>query len=200
MANPRSHRNKGPARRAPSGHVLLGRIGAAHGIKGEVRIKSFTEDPMALGAYGPLVTDRPGLVIEIGKARLNKAMVIATIKGVTDRNAAEALNGVGLYVPRDSLPETEDEDEFYHTDLIGLTARTEAGETLGTVTAIFNHGPNDILEIKPEGAPSVLVPFTRQVVPTIRLKDGYLIIDPPLGVFEDVEDEPDETRDEDPAS
>src|SRR5690349_20084768 len=100
--------------------LLMGRIGAAHGIKGEVRIPSFTEEPLALLDYGPLATNKPGLMIEIETARATTNVLVARIKGVTDRNAAEKLNGVELYVDRHVLPATDDEDDFYHADLIGL--------------------------------------------------------------------------------
>src|SRR5690349_17914984 len=98
----------------------MGRIGAAHGIKGEVRVQSFTEEPLALKGYGPFTTNRPGLTIEIENARGTTNMLVARIKGVPDRTAAERLNGVELYVDRALLPEPEDEDDFYHADLIGL--------------------------------------------------------------------------------
>src|SRR5690606_14988548 len=105
----------------------MGRIGAAHGIKGEVRIQSFTEDPLAIMDYGPLATNRPGLTIEILDARTTTNVLVARIKGVADRNAAEKLNGVELYIDRNLLPEIEDEDDFYHADLIGLDARLADG-------------------------------------------------------------------------
>src|SRR5690606_17058413 len=98
--------------------ILLGKIGAAHGIRGEVRLVSHTQDPAAIAAYGPLETDRPGLVITIAAARRSKNVLIARLAGISDRNAAEALNGVSLYIDRDRLPAIEDEDDFYHADLI----------------------------------------------------------------------------------
>ena len=123
-----------------SSRILMGTIGAAHGIKGEVRITSHTEDPEAIADYGPLETNRPGLTITIESARLQKTVLIARLKGVRDRNAAELLNGVELYVDRSQLPEIEDEDDFYHADLIGLDARLDSGVSIGAVSAIYDHG------------------------------------------------------------
>lgn len=162
--------------------ILLGTIGAAHGIKGEVRIASHTQDPEAIAAYGPLKTNRPELTITIEAARLSKTVLIARIKGIRDRNAAEALNGVALYIERDRLPETEDEDDFYHADLIGLDARLdESGVSIGAVLALHNYGAGDLIEIQdPRSGDTFLYPFTKAVVPHIRVAEGYLTIAPPL--------------------
>lgn len=162
----------------PPGAILMGRIGAAQGLKGEVRINSFTQDPVAIANYSPLETDRDGLIVTITAARPHKNLVIAAIEGVGDRTAAEALNGVRLYVPRAALPEPEP-DEFYHADLIGLAARDTAGKTLGSIAAIFNHGAEDMLEIAPETGQPILVPFTRAAVPEVNLAGGYVVVDPP---------------------
>src|SRR6187551_2597205 len=140
--------------------LLMGRIGAAHGIKGEVRITSFTEEPLALKDYGPLTTNKPGLVIEIETARATTNVLVARLKGITDRNAAEKLNGVELYVDREKLPATADDDDFYHADLIGLEARLADGTTIGTVTAIPNYGASDLLEVRdPRSGDTYLYPF-----------------------------------------
>jgi 16S rRNA processing protein RimM len=171
--------------------LLMGRIGAAHGIKGEVRITSFTEDPLALRDYGPLGTNKPGLVIEIESARATTNVLVARIKGVSDRNAAEKLNGIELYVDRDRLPATEDEDDFYHADLIGLEARLADGTTLGTVTAIPNYGASDLIEVRDgRSGDTYLYPFTKAVVPEVKLADGYLVIEVPIEA-EPGEEEPD---------
>jgi 16S rRNA processing protein RimM len=166
-----------------SQRLLMGRIGAAHGIKGEVRIQSFTEEPLALKDYGELSTNRPGLTVTIEAARATTNVLVARLKGVNDRNAAERLNGVELYVDRERLPEIEDEDDFYLADLIGLEARGEDGVALGKVLAVPNFGAGDILEIG--GGPTGetrLVPFTRAAVPEIRLSAGYLVVVPPVEV------------------
>ena len=171
--------------------ILLGQIGAAHGIKGAVRIAAHTQDPMSIGDYGPLDTDRAGLTITIEKLRLHKNVVVAHIKGVGDRNAAEALNGVGLYIDRSRLPEPEDDDDFYHADLIGLEARLATGQIIGQVSAVPNFGAGDLIEIRDSNSgDTFLYPFTKAVVPTIRIAEGYLIIDVPLDA-EEGEEEPD---------
>ena len=162
--------------------LLMGRIGAAHGIRGEVRIQSFTEEPLALMGYGELSTNRPGLTITIENARATTNVLVARLKGVTDRTAAEKLNGVELYVDRERLPRIEEEDDFYLADLIGLEARGEDGAALGEVLAVPNFGAGDILEIGGPGQETRLIPFTRAAVPEIHLAEGYLVVVPPLEV------------------
>ncbi len=169
----------------------MGRIGAAHGIKGEVRITSFTEEPLGLKDYGPLATNKPGLVIEIESARATTNVLVARLKGITDRTAAEKLNGVELYVDRDKLPPTSGDDDFYHADLIGLEARLVDGSVLGTVTAIPNFGASDLLEVRDgRSGDTFLYPFTRQVVPEVHVAEGYLVIEVPLD-SDPGEEEPD---------
>ncbi len=171
--------------------LLMGRIGAAHGIKGEVRIQSFTEDPLALASYGPLSTNKPGLVIKILAARTTTNVLVAQLEGINDRNAAEKLNGVELYVDRALLPDTEDDDDFYHADLIGLKARLADGSEIGEVMAVPNFGAGDLLEIRdPRSGDTYLYPFSKAVVPEVRLAEGYLLIDPPIEA-EPGEEEPD---------
>lgn len=169
----------------------MGRIGAAHGIKGEVRITAFTENPLAIADYDPLETDRQGLAISIARARLAKNVVIATLKGVADRNAAETLNGVSLFVGRDRL-EAPDEDEFYHTDLIGLGVRQPDGTALGTITAVENFGSDDLLDIKLAEGRSVYLPFTKAVVPEIHVVEGYVVAIPPEGWLENTPRDPED--------
>ena len=171
--------------------LLMGRIGAAHGVRGEVRIQSFTAEPLALKDYGPLLTNRPGLVIEIEAARATTNVLVARLKGVNDRNAAERLNGVELYVERDRLPATDDEDDFYHSDLIGLEVRLADGTVLGTVIAIPNFGASDLIEVRNgQSGDTFLYPFTRAVVPEIRIEDGYLVVEVPVDA-DPGEEEPD---------
>lgn len=170
--------------------LLMGRIGAAHGIKGEVRITSFTEEPLALARYGPLTTNRPGLTVEIEHARATTNVLVARLKGVTDRTAAEKLNGVELYVDRDRLPPPDD-DDFYHADLIGLEARLGDGTVLGKVTAIPNYGASDLIEVRDlRSGDTYLYPFTRAVVPEVHVAEGYLVIEVPVEA-EPGEEEPD---------
>lgn len=170
----------------------MGRIGAAHGIGGEVRITAFTQTPLALADYGPLDTDRDGLTVSILKARLAKTVLIATLKGVTDRNAAERLNGVSLYIDRDRLGEP-DEDEFYHADLIGLDVRQPDGTVLGTITAVENFGSDDLLDVKLAGTrKSVYLPFTRDVVPDIKIAEGHVVAIVPEGWLDDTPRDPED--------
>jgi 16S rRNA processing protein RimM len=171
--------------------LLMGRIGAAHGIKGEVRIQSFTEEPLALKDYGPLATNKPGLMIEIESARATTNVLVARLKGVADRSAAERLIGVELYVDRDKLPPPADDDDFYHADLIGLEARLNDGSVLGKVMAIPNFGAGDLLEVRDErSGDTYLYPFTKSVVPDVKVGEGYLIIEVPVDA-DPGEEEPD---------
>jgi 16S rRNA processing protein RimM len=171
--------------------LLMGRIGAAHGIKGEVRIQSLTEDPLAQVYYGPLSTDKPGLTIKILSARTTTNVLVARLEGVNDRNAAEKLNGVELYVDRALLPDPDNEDDFYHADLIGLKARLSDGSEIGEVMAVPNFGAGDLLEIRdPRSGDTYLYPFSKAVVPEVRIGEGYLLIDPPIEA-EPGEEEPD---------
>ena len=163
----------------PARHVLLGRIGAAHGIKGELRIQSFCADPLDIAGYGPLATGREGLTLEIESARLQKGMVVARIKGVVDRNSAEALNGVELFVLRDKLPPEDDPEDFYYADLIGLSVRDPDGREIGTVKALDDYGAGDVVEIALNHGASALYAFSRDNFPTIAVSDGYLVLDPP---------------------
>jgi len=171
--------------------ILLGEIGAAHGIKGEVRIAAHTQHPEAIASYGPLETDRPGLLVTITNCRVQKNVVVATIKGVPDRNAAEKLNGTKLFIDRERLPPPEDEDDFYHADLIGLGARLDTGVVLGTITAVPNFGAGDLIEVTDsQSGDTFLYPFTKAVVPHVRIADGFVTIVVPLDAPEG-EEEPD---------
>lgn len=158
--------------------VCVARIGAAHGLRGEVRLWTFTEDPMSVALYGPLSTKDGARQLEVAHARAAGDHLIATLTGVTTREQAERLNGTELYVARDKLPET-DEGEFYHADLIGLAAVDAAGTTLGTVAAIHNFGAGDIIEIAPVRGPSLMLPFTDAVVPTVDINGGRVVIEMP---------------------
>jgi len=164
--------------------VLLGDIGRPQGLKGEVRIRSFTAEPVAIADYGALEDETGTRGIEIESLRTNAKGVVARIKGVATREDAEALTGTKLYVPRSRLPE-HGEEEWYHSDLIGLAVLDQTGASLGAVVAIHNFGAGDLLEIRPAaGGPDVLVPFTRETVPEVDVEGGRLTLVPPEGLFE----------------
>jgi 16S rRNA processing protein RimM len=168
--------------------ICVARIGAAHGVRGEVRLWTFTEEPLAVLHYGPLTTKDGSRSFEVARAREARDHLVATIKGITDRNAAERLNGLELYVPRDRLPETDD-DEYYHADLIGLAAETTAGEPLGHVLAIHNFGAGDIIEIAPPSGSTLLLPFSNAVVPTVDIAGGRVVIELPAEIEGDARDD-----------
>src|SRR5437762_1990327 len=158
--------------------ICVARIGAAHGVRGAVKLWTFTEDPFAVKEYGPLTTKDGARQFEVTHVREAKDHLVATLKGVATREDAERLNGIELYIAREKLPET-DEDEYYHADLIGLAAVTTANEPLGRVLAIHNFGAGDIIEIAPASGPTMLLPFTNAVVPTVDLPKGRVVIELP---------------------
>jgi 16S rRNA processing protein RimM len=171
---------------AVSAPVCVARIGAAHGVRGAVKLWTFTEDPLAVKHYGPLLTRDGTRQFEVMHLREAKDHLVATFKGISTRDEAERINGLELYVPRERLPET-DEDEYYHADLIGLAAVTTADAPLGKVVAIHNFGAGDIIEIAPPQGVTMLLPFTNAVVPTVDLAGGRVVVELP----EEVEgDEP----------
>ena len=158
--------------------ICVARIGAAHGVRGAVKLWTFTEDPLAVQSYGPLMTKDGARRFEIANVREAKDHLVATFKGIATRNDAEKLNGIELYVPREKLPATED-DEYYHADLIGLAAVNAADEPLGRVVAIHNFGAGDIIEIAPPKGATMLLPFTNAVVPTVDIAGGRVVIELP---------------------
>jgi 16S rRNA processing protein RimM len=156
--------------------VLMAVIGAAHGIKGEVRIKTFTDDPLALAGYGTLSTN-DGRCFEILEIRPQGSVVVARLKGVVDRSAAEALTGTELFVEREALSGELEDEEFYHADLVGMDVIDERGERIGKVSAVQNYGAGDILEIKGPGLNGVLVPFSTAAVPVVDVAMRTVRID-----------------------
>jgi 16S rRNA processing protein RimM len=156
--------------------VCLGQIGAPHGVRGEVRLHSFTADPAAITSYGPLESE-DGRVFEIEAMRPTKDHFVAKISGVADRSAAELLKNLKLYVPRARLPEPDEPDEFYHADLIGLVVVDRAGEKLGTVVAVHNFGAGDLIEMSPEGGGKTeLLPFDAVHVPAVDIAAGKIVV------------------------
>jgi 16S rRNA processing protein RimM len=155
--------------------MLLGRIAGAHGIRGEVLIKAFTERPEDIAAYGPL-DDGGGRTFQIETARVTPKGVVARIGGVGDRNAAEALKGAQLYVDRERLP-APDEGAFYHADLIGLVAVDPEGRPLGEIVGVHNYGAGDLLELRLAGSGKTeLLPFTEAFVPVVDLSARRVVV------------------------
>lgn len=167
-----------------TGRICLGVIVGAQGIRGEVRIKTFTADPLDVSAYGALCDADDRRTFEILSRRLAGGVVVARLAGVSDRNAAETLKGTALFVSRDRLP-PPGEDEFYHADLVGLAAATPEGVPLGTVSAVFDHGAGDVLEIAAADGDTLSVPFTRAFVPVVDVAGGRIVVAPPVPVEED---------------
>jgi 16S rRNA processing protein RimM len=161
---------------ARENRVLLGRIAGAHGIRGEVLIKTFTAVPESIGAYGPLADKGGTRVFEIKSVRVTAKGVVARLKGVADRNAAEALKGVELYVAREKLPAAA-EGEFYHADLIGLSAVDPEGRPIGEIVAVHNFGAGDLIEVRLAGSGKTeLVPFTDDTVPEVDIAGRRAVV------------------------
>lgn len=164
-------------------HICVGAIAGAFGVRGEVRLKSFTAVPEDVADYGPLSTEDGGQSFSVTLTGQTKNGLTARLTGVQTKEQADALRGVRLFVERDVLPSLPD-DEFYHADLIGLEVYDTGGTHLGRVAAVLNHGASDLLEIKRPGLKeTVLLPFTRAAVPTVDLATGRLVADPPEGLF-----------------
>jgi 16S rRNA processing protein RimM len=168
---------------APEKRVCVGAVAGAHGVRGAVKIKSFTAAPEDVARYGPLEDQSGERQFSLHLIGAGKGVLIGHLSGIADRNQAEASRGLRLYLPRAALPPTED-DEYYHADLLGLEAVLTDGTSVGTVRAVHDFGAGDTLEIaRPEGPP-VVVPFTRAVVPSVDLAAGRLVVDPPPGLLD----------------
>ena len=159
------------------GFVCLCVIGPPHGVRGAVKAKCFTDDPQALTSYGAL-QDAGGQEFKITSVNADKIGARLTIKGVNDRAGAQALRGTALYVAREKLPPLEDEDDFYHDDLIGLEVVSDSGASLGAVTGVYNFGAGDLLEVTKDRK-NAFYPFTKAVVPEINIAAGQLVLLPP---------------------
>lgn len=166
-----------------SDKVCVGAIAGAFGVRGEVRLKSFTAVPEDIASYAPLETEDGAHSYTVKITRQIKNGLAARLSGVTNKDAADALRGTQLFVPRERLPSLPD-DEFYHADLIGLTVTDTGGAALGKVMAVLNNGADDLLELSTPGQKqTVLLPFTKAVVPTVDLSQGRIVADPPDGLF-----------------
>ncbi len=155
--------------------ILVGQIAGGFGVKGEVRVTAYTADPMALLSYGPLLRADGSVGLTLTLARPEKSGVVGRAKEIATKEQADALRGLKLHIPRDRLPEP-DEDEFYLTDLVGLQVRDPEGTVLGTVKSVQNFGADDMLEIAPAaGGQTWYLPFTREAVPELHIADGWLL-------------------------
>jgi len=163
--------------------VCVGAIAGAFGVRGEVRLKSFCADPAAIGDYSPLKTE-DGRNMSVQVTRAIKAGFAARIDGVTTKDAADALRSTRLYVDRDQFPELE-EDEYYYSDLLGIPVFDTGGEEIGKVKAVLDHGAGDLLEVQLKGSPkTALLPFTREIIPTVDVASRRIVADPPEGLLE----------------
>lgn len=160
----------------PPDRILLGRFARPHGVRGLVRVQSFTADPADIAAYGP-VSDEAGARTFALRVVQQGEMPVVAVEGVADREAAARLTGTALYVARERLPAPETE-EFYHADLIGLAVEDASGRRLGTIAAVNDHGAGAFLEID-TGTQPLLLPFTREAVPVVDLAQGRVVIAPP---------------------
>ncbi|MDJ0922163.1 MAG: ribosome maturation factor RimM [Henriciella sp.] len=162
--------------KSPTELIIVGQIAGAHGVRGDVRVKSFTADPEALFAYGPLLSETGAILIEPKSVRPAKDHFVVTPQKPLEKEDWDRLKGTRLFVPRGELPKA-DEDEFYVEDLVGLEVRGERNDKLGRVKAVLNHGAGDVIEIEPAiRGKSVLVPFTLEDVPGINLDAGYIVV------------------------
>lgn len=180
--------------------LLMGAILGAHGIKGEVKVKSFAAQPSDIAAYGALSDAKEKRRFElsiVGTADATRGILIARIAGVGDRNAAEALKGTELYVARDKLPHLTDTDEFYFADLVGLLAVDAGGKAYGRVVSVDNYGAGDLLLVAPDDGgerDSFVVPFTKSFVPVVDVAAGKVVLNLPADFFEVPEQEPEDAE------
>lgn len=165
--------------------IIVGSLAGAFGVHGDVRLKSYCADPEAIAGYTPLTRKDGAVITTIVIKGQTKGALIARVDGITTKEEADAQRGTDLFAPRAQLPSLPD-DEFYYADLMGLTAFDTGGAELGRVKAVQSNGADDLLEIVAAGLKdSVLVPFTKAIVPTVDLATGRIVIDPPGGLFED---------------
>ena len=171
-----------------SNRICIGRIVGVHGVKGLVRINSYTEEPMDIAAYGSVTNEDGERMFELEVQRMVKTQVLTKIKGVTDRDAAEALRGMNLFITRDVLPPALD-NEFYWEDLEGLRAESINGDPLGNVLSVHDFGAGAMLEVGSSVSETILIPFTEDVVPEVDLSNGRVVIDAPAGLLNPVNEQ-----------
>lgn len=183
---------------SPDRRILVGEITGAHGIRGDVLVRSYTETPDAIAAYGPLTDASGKKSYSLRVVRVTSKGIVARVAGVEDRNGAEPLRGTKLYIERSKLPETG-ETEFYHADLIGLRAVAADGSALGKIVSVQNFGAGDLLELKPLEGETEFIPFEDRWVPSVDLDAGILVINRPAVTVDDDSDEDDGSSAEDEA-
>lgn len=165
--------------------VCVARIGAAHGLRGEVRLQVFTQDPDAIKEYGELQSEDGTKQFRVVSLRPAKGHFVAKLDGVNDRNASELLTNIELFVARDKLPAIEEDGEFYHADLIGLRVEDSSGKSYGVVVAVHNFGASDLIEVaEPPKKSGTLIPFIDAFVPEVDLDAGRVVIEPVAGLFD----------------
>lgn len=181
-----SHRSEAanPPGGDEAGWICVGVVTKPKGVRGAVRVKSFTAEPTDITAYGPLHDGPGGPTLEIEPREVHGDMIVARVAGVADRDAAEALRGKRLYVPRAALPEAR-EDEYYHADLVGLAVELADGARFGAVHALHDFGAGAILEVARDDGDMVMLPFTRRAVPEIDIAGGRIVIEEPDAVSAD---------------
>ncbi len=163
--------------------VCVGAIAGAFGVRGEVRLKSFCAEPSDIATYGPLTLGDTDTAVTVTLTRPVKAGFAARLSGIATKEGADRLRGTRLYAPRTALPSLPD-DEFYHADLIGLAVVDTGGSAIGKVAAVLNHGASDLLDVRGPGIKgSALIPFTKDIVPTVDLSAGRIVVDPPEGLL-----------------
>lgn len=168
--------------------IIVGALSGSFGVTGDVRLKSFCAEPAAIADYTPLTRCDGTQIATIVIKGQTKGALIARVDGITTKEQADALRGVDLYAERAQLPSLPD-DEFYHADLVGLMTFDTGGQTLGRVKAVQTNGSDDLLEVSsPKHKDTVLVPFTKAIVPTVDLATGRIVLDPPRGLFDDATD------------
>lgn len=178
--------------------ICVGQFAGSHGVRGLVKLRSFTAEPADIMTYGPLSDEKGTRRFTVTLQGMVKDNFLAKVDGVTSREQAQALAGVRLYVDRDALPATEDEDEFYHADLIGLRAELADGTVYGTVKAIYDFGAGDVLEVRTAGGPLEMLPFSKACVPVVDVRGGRIVVDLPavIEAREGSDDEADEDEGE----
>ncbi len=175
-----------------SRRIFVGEITGAHGIRGDVLIRTYTEAPGAIASYGPLTDATGQRSFSLRIVRVTRKGIVARINGIDDRNGAEPLRGTKLYIERARLPKTS-EAEFYYADLVGLRAVAGDGSVLGKIVSVQNFGAGDLLELKPQdGSETEFIPFEDRFVPSIDLESGTVVINPPTEIADDDPPPPDE--------